>query len=295
MMKALYHWCPYLAWMKELFTILTNHANLTYWKPLRKLDWRHAWWHADLEEYNFKMVHIPGNTNGPADTLSWPPGTDKGKNDNQDIVMIPPHQIRMAIMLESPSEQFPQNILKEIHNHPTAKHPGWDEMIRKIKELYQWPKMNQWITDYIKGCATCQQNKIQTHKKKTPLFRITTTLNMRPFSQIAMELITGLPQINRKDAILTIVGHGCSRAAIFIPCSMTITGPGIAQLYLWNIYPWFGLPTQIISDRDPRFTSQFGKALTLKLGIYWNISMAFHPQTDGLSERKCHVRIRCVI
>ena len=181
MMKALYHWCPYLAWMKELFTILTNHANLTYWKPLRKLDWRHAWWHADLEEYNFKMVHIPGNTNGPADTLSWPPGTDKGKNDNQDIVMIPPHQIRMAIMLESPSEQFLQNILKEAHDHPTASHLGWDETIRKIKELYQWPKMNQWVTDYVKGCATCQQNKIQTHKRKTLLFGITTTPDMKPF------------------------------------------------------------------------------------------------------------------
>jgi hypothetical protein len=89
-----------------------------------------------------------------------------------------------------------------------------------------------------------------------------------------------------KDAILTIVDHGCSRAAIFIPCTTTITGPGIAQLYLQNVYPWFGLPSRVISDRDPRFTSQFGKALTMKLGINRNISTAFHPQTDGLSERK---------
>ena len=80
--------------------------------------------------------------------------------------------------------------------------------------------------------------------------------------------------------------HGCSRATIFIPCATTITGPGIAQLYLWNVYPWFGLPSRVISDRDPRFTSQFGKALTTKLRINRNISMAFHPQTDGLSERK---------
>jgi hypothetical protein len=146
--------------------------------------------------------------------------------------------------------------------------------------------MNQWITDYIKGCTTCQQNKIQTHKKKAPLFRITTTLNMRPFSQIAMDLITGLPQVNSKDAILTVVDHSCSRAAIFIPCSTTITGPGIAQLYLRNIYPWFGLPTRVISNRDPRFTSQSEKALTTKLGINCNISTVFHPQTDSLSERK---------
>ena len=146
--------------------------------------------------------------------------------------------------------------------------------------------MNQWITNYIKGCTTCQQNKIQTHRKKTLPFRITTTPNAKPFSQIAMDLITGLPQVNGKDAILTIVDHGCSRATTFIPCATTITGPGIAQLYLQNVYPWFGLPSRIISDRDPRFTSQFRKALTTKLGINRNISTAFHLQTDGLSERK---------
>ena len=109
---------------------------------------------------------------------------------------------------------------------------------------------------------------------------------MKLFTQIAMDLIMGLPQIDGKDTILTIVDHGCSRAVIFIPCATTIMGPGIAQLYLQNIYPWFGLPSKVISDRDPRFTSQFGKALTMKLGINRNISMAFHPQTDGLSERK---------
>ena len=113
-----------------------------------------------------------------------------------------------------------------------------------------------------------------------------TTLDMKPFSQIAMDLITGLPQVNGKDVILTIVDHGCSRAAIFIPCATTITGPGIAQLYLRNVYPWFRLPSRVISDRDPRFTSQFGKALTMKLGINCNISTVFHPQTDGLLERK---------
>jgi hypothetical protein len=194
------------------------------------------------------MVHIPGSTNGPADTLSRPPGTDKGENDNQDIVMIPPHRIRTAITLETPSNQFLRNILQELHDHPTAGHPRRDETIRKVKELYQWPRMNQWITDYVKGCATCQQNKIQTHKKRTPPFGITITPDMKPFSQIAMDLITGLPQANGKDAILTIVDHRCSRAAIFIPCMTTITGSGIAQLYLRNVYPWFGLLSQIISD-----------------------------------------------
>ncbi len=107
-----------------------------------------------------------------------------------------------------------------------------------------------------------------------------------PFQQITMDLITGLPMQHRYNAILTIVDHGCSRAAIFLPCADTITGPGIAQLYLDHVYRWFGLPSHMISNRDPRFTSHFGKALTTKLGISRNLSTAFHPQTDGLSERK---------
>jgi hypothetical protein len=172
------------------------------------------------------------------------------------------------------------------HDHGTAGHPGRDETIRKARAVTQWPGMNAWITDYVKGCATCQQNKINTHRPRIPLYRITVPEDARPFQQIAMDLITGLPQSNGKDAILTIVDHGCSRAAVFLPCNTTITGPGIAQLYLQHIYKWFGLPKRIISDRDPRITSHFGKALVQKLGISQNLSTTAHPQTDGLSERK---------
>ena len=146
--------------------------------------------------------------------------------------------------------------------------------------------MKQWISDYIKGCAICQQMKTQTHKRPTPIYRIPTTPGTLPFRTIAMDLITGLPNRQGFNAILTIVDHGCSRAAIFLPCTTNISGPGIAQLYLDYVYRWFGLPTKIISDRDPCFTSHFRKAITKKLGIKQNLSTAFHPQTDGLSERK---------
>src|SRR5258708_32522494 len=101
-----------------------------------------------------------------------------------------------------------------------------------------------------------------------------------------IDQITGMPKIRVKDAILTISEHGCSWAGLFLPCSTTITGPGIAALYLKNVYPWLGLPKKVITDRDPRFTSHFGKGLAIKIGAQQNISMAFHPRTDGLSERK---------
>ena len=142
------------------------------------------------------------------------------------------------------------------------------------------------------GCWICQRmcnmptSKILTHKKWTPLYHLPTKENMPPFQVVAMDLITGLPMQRGLDAILTIIDHGCLRAAIFLPCSIHISGAGVAQLYLNHIYPWYGLPRKIISDRDPRFTSHFEKALTKWLGIQQNLSTASHPQMDGLSEWK---------
>ena len=101
-----------------------------------------------------------------------------------------------------------------------------------------------------------------------------------------MDLITALPKSEGHDAILMIIDHGCTQAAIFLPCSMTITREGIAHLYFKNVYQWFGLPDKVISDRDPRFTSNFVKALTQKLRIQQNVSSMFHPQMDGLSKHK---------
>ena len=173
-----------------------------------------------------------------------------------------------------------------MHDHPTAGHLGRDETIQKTKEKYWWPNMNQWITDYVRGCAICQQNKNITHWKKTPVYRIPSKEGTLPFQSIAMDLITGLPEWRGHDTILTIIDQGCSHAAIFLPCHTTITGPGVAQLYFDNIVQWFGLPSKVISDRDPQFTSQFRRALATKLGITQNLLTAFHPQTNSLSEHK---------
>ena len=143
-----------------------------------------------------------------------------------------------------------------------------------------------WVTAYVRGCTSCQQNKPQNHPRRIPQFRIPTTADTLPFQTVGLDLITQLPPSRGANAILTIVDHGCSRAAIFLPCKTTITGEGVAKLYMEHVYRWFGLPRKVISDRDPRFTSHFAKGLTQTLGIQQNVSTAFHPQTDGLTERK---------
>ena len=98
-------------------------------------------------------------------------------------------------------------------------------MYRKIQCKYFWLGEKAWIMQYVKGCTMCQQNKNITHKAGTPLYKITVLDNAPPFTQIVMNLITGLPKSWEFDSILTIVNHRCSRGAIFLPCQNTITGP----------------------------------------------------------------------
>jgi hypothetical protein len=76
-----------------------------------------------------------------------------------------------------------------------------------------------------------------------------------------------LPTSEGHDSILTIVDQGCSKAAKFLPCQKTIDEPKVARLYLVHLVPLFGLPKQIISDRDPCFASQFATMLCRALGI----------------------------
>jgi len=88
--KALQNWRPYLAWMPHSFTLITDHANLTFWKHPHKINRCVAQWFAELQDYWFKIKHIPGKTHTTADFLSRPFVDDKGEQDNEDVVVLPP-------------------------------------------------------------------------------------------------------------------------------------------------------------------------------------------------------------
>jgi hypothetical protein len=144
-MKALAHWQQYLGWTKVPFTIIMDHANLQHWKSPQNLVWHMAWWHINLQEYDYEIQYVPGKENAPLDALSWQPGVDKGQEDNQGVVMIPPKKFWIAtvnhIMPEGkvcipPVIEVKRGIMNLIHNHLMAGHSGWDETLQVVQKHY---------------------------------------------------------------------------------------------------------------------------------------------------------------
>jgi hypothetical protein len=108
---------------------------------------------------------------------------------------------------------------------------------------------------------------VQNNIGKAPLQPFDTHAERGPFQYVSMDLITDLPKSGKYNAILTIVNQESSKAAKFLPCNKTIDREGITTLYLCHLLPLFGTPKCIISDRDPRFTGHFTKAVCKATGI----------------------------
>ena len=144
--KAITHCRLYLIWTEEPFTIYTDHANLLYWKSPRKLNRCMARWHAELQDYHFILEYVPRKTYTVANTLSRPPGTDKGKEDNQDMTMIPEHVFIRVFDADSPSSLEHQ--ITKIQAEHTSLMEQWEETFPI--EAIQTPTGPFWKD--LKGC-----------------------------------------------------------------------------------------------------------------------------------------------
>jgi Integrase zinc binding domain len=171
------------------------------------------------------------------------------------------------------------------HDHESIGHPRIFNTYASVACDYWWLDMKQFVVQYVKGCVVCQSMKPNTVQPKVPIYPITVAeLHAYPFQTISWDLITDLPKAGSLDLVLTIVDHDCSKAVLFFPCSKDVDATGVATIYTQQVFPHYGVPKKIISDRDPRFTAALANAICAQLNIKQNISMAYHPQTDGQLE-----------
>src|SRR4030088_187702 len=177
-----------------------------------------------------------------------------------------------------------KEIVKLYHETPITGHPGIQKLTMLIQREYFWPGMAGYIKKFVQGCALCQQMKVNTHPGRHPLQPIKSEVDA-PFHQVTCDFITNLPESYGYDSIMVVVDHGLSKGVIYSPCNKTIDASGTAQLYINNVWKRFGWPKIFISDRDPRFSSKVFQEIAQTMGIKSRMSTAFHPQTDGETER----------
>ena len=178
-----------------------------------------------------------------------------------------------------------RNIVKMLHDHETAGHPGEAEMLVSVEWLFWWPRLQAFVRNYVKGCGVCQQykiNRLPSHPSYMPIPPASTT---RPFAHCSMDLITDLPLSDGFNSILVVVDRGLMKGVILLPCNKTVTAEQTANLLLENLYKIFGLPDEIILDRGPQFAAHAFRELLKLLNITSKLLTAYYPQTDGATER----------
>ncbi|CAN6552492.1 unnamed protein product [Malus baccata var. baccata] len=181
------------------------------------------------------------------------------------------------------NEELKKEILDEAHCSAYAMHPGGTKMYHTIGPFYYWLGMKREIAEYVSRCIVCQQVKAE---RKKPFGRMQPLpVPQWKWENITMDFMYKLPRTrNGSDGVWVVVDR-LTKSTHFIPVREKYPLNKLAKLFITKIVKYYGVPVNIISDRDPRFTSKFWAAFQEALGTKLLYSTAYHPQTDGQSER----------
>jgi hypothetical protein len=174
-------------------------------------------------------------------------------------------------------------LLKEVHDSPIGGHLGVHKTHRKLAQHYYWHGMRKDVQDYVYSCVACSQNK---HRNQAPAGQLQPLPIPTDRWQVwSMDLVGPLPKTTKGNDTIVVFVDKLTKLAHFVPTVVTVTAPQMAEIVLTRIVLQHGVPKAIVSDRDPRFTSHMWRALWSMFGTSLNMSTAYHPQTDGQTER----------
>nr|GEZ36330.1 putative reverse transcriptase domain-containing protein [Tanacetum cinerariifolium] len=174
-------------------------------------------------------------------------------------------------------------IMHESHKSKYSIHPGSDNMYQDMKKLYWWPNMKADITTYVNKCLTCA--KVKAEHQRPPGLLVQPKIPEWKWDNITMDFVTKLPKLSQGYNTIWVIVDRLTKSAIFTPIKETDPMDKLARIYLKEVVMRHGIPVSIISDRDSRFASNFWRSLQNALGTRLDMSTAYHPKTDGQSER----------
>ena len=143
--------------------------------------------------------------------------------------------------------------------------------------------MKKSIAEFVYACLVCQKSKFE-HQKPSGVMQHLFVPEWK-WDSISMDFVVGLPKSSKGFVSIWVIVDRLSKSAHFIPIKIIYPMQRLAEVYIEKIVRLHGVPSSIVSDRDPRFTSRFWESLQRAMGTKLRLSYVYHPQTDGQSER----------
>lgn len=176
-----------------------------------------------------------------------------------------------------------KTILDEAHKSNLSIHPGMTEMYQDLKQRFWWSGMKKHVAEYVASCLTCQKAKVE-HQKPVGLLQSLDVPQWK-WDNISMDCVRALPRTQKKFDSIWVIIDRLTKSTHFIPVRANYNVAKLTEIYIAEIVKLHRVPSSIVSDRDPEFTSHFWRELQEALGTKLRLSSAYHPQTDGQTER----------
>jgi len=179
-------------------------------------------------------------------------------------------------------EELRAEMIRLHHDVLAAGHGGRWKTVELVMRNYWWPGVTRDVEKYVERCDLCQRmkNRMEEPAGKLKLSEVP----QKMWTHLTVDFIMKLPVVAGKDVILVVCDR-LSKITHFVTTTEETSAEGLARLLRDNVWKLHGLPESVVSDRGPQFVAELMKELKKMLGIKTKLSTAFHPQTDGQTER----------